>query len=121
MTKRLHRLRFPALVSVLLLFACPLDSAPAYHILFIGDSITHHNLTAHPGWEGNRRIAASRAELNYVHRLVDRLGATQSAPPTFTVNAVDGNTLAGKLGDAGRCVKIAADISGQDIGDPPSP
>ncbi|MFA6960781.1 MAG: SGNH/GDSL hydrolase family protein [Opitutaceae bacterium] len=77
------------------------------HILFVGDSITLHAPGPELGWNGNWGMAASREDLDYVHRLAARFAAIQSTPPVLTVHAKGGGTLSGKLADATYLASLA--------------
>ena len=100
------RLLFAAALGLL---ASTLTAAPApvSSILFIGDSITLHSPAAQLGWEGRWGMAASREDLDYVHRLVARFAKTQGKAPAFVVHAEGGGTIAGKLQNPERITQLA--------------
>lgn len=81
----------------------------AKHIFFIGDSITLHGPAPELGWNGTRGMAASRDDLDYVHRLAARFSEHQSPSPKITVHARGGGTLADKLADSSGIAAQARD------------
>ena len=102
MKLRLLLLSLAAFLPVLL------HSAPVRHILFIGDSITHHAPAPHLGWSGDWGMAASSRDSDYVHRLVARFAAEQGVRPVFVTNAIGGGAIPGKLADR---VRLAAQVA----------
>ena len=52
-------------------------------ILFVGNSITRHGPMKKIGWAGNWGMAASAAEKDYVHLVVDALTKSQGRKPEF--------------------------------------
>jgi hypothetical protein len=60
--------------------------APSHQrVLFVGNSITLHGTAPNIGWLGNWGMAASAAEKDYVHLVVEALAARQGKPPEYRV------------------------------------
>lgn len=57
-------------------------------ILFLGNSITLHGPAPQIGWTGNWGMAASREELDYVHRLTRRISQHASNEPQVLVKNI---------------------------------
>ncbi len=84
--------RFVALLALLLSFA-GLGGAverQGERVLFVGNSITLHGPSAKIGWTGNWGMAASAAEKDYVHLVVDAIGKLRGRKPEFRVANVAG-------------------------------
>lgn len=54
-------------------------------LLFVGNSITLHAPSTAVGWTGNWGMAASAAEKDYVHLVVDAVTRKRGSPPEFRV------------------------------------
>ncbi len=67
-----------------------LHGKPIRKVLFLGNSITLHGPAANIGWTGNWGMAASTAEADYVHRLIDRLTKASGAKPEVMVKNIAG-------------------------------
>ncbi|RLS55402.1 MAG: SGNH/GDSL hydrolase family protein [Planctomycetota bacterium] len=57
-------------------------------VLFLGNSITLHGPAPQIGWTGNWGMAASREELDYAHRLTQRIGQHASGEPQVLVKNI---------------------------------
>jgi hypothetical protein len=53
------------------------DSAPAYRVAFLGNSITQHAPWPKIGWDGNHGMAASKRDMDYAHQVLARLGIAE--------------------------------------------
>jgi hypothetical protein len=54
-------------------------------LLFVGNSITLHGPSAAVGWTGNWGMAASAAEKDYVHLVVEAVAKRRGGQPEFRV------------------------------------
>lgn len=68
----------------------PVGKLQVRKVLFLGNSITLHGPAPQIGWAGNWGMAASREELDYVHRLLKSIGQhTASEPKSMVRNIAD--------------------------------
>jgi lysophospholipase L1-like esterase len=98
------------LFSLLALVCCATTAsaqAKPQKILFVGNSITKHGPKADIDWHGNWGMAATSADKDYVHLVIQSLAAKQGAQPEVMVkNVADfernhvGYDIVGKFADA---------------------
>ena len=101
----------PRLLLVLIALLCCATTASAQgktqKVLFVGNSITKHGPKADIDWHGNWGMAATSADKDYVHLVIQSLAAKQGAQPEVMVkNVADfernhvGYDIVGKFADA---------------------
>ncbi|MDB6167703.1 MAG: hypothetical protein JWM88_567 [Verrucomicrobia bacterium] len=82
----LSRTFLPAFAAFALLLAFVCSSwAEEGKLLFVGNSITLHGPSEKVGWTGNWGMAASTAEKDYVHLVVEAVAKRRGRPPEFRV------------------------------------
>lgn len=86
-TSPMNRRTFSLHLALIVLFAMPglAEEAKGGKVLFVGNSITLHGPSAAVGWTGNWGMAASAAEKDYVHLVVEAVAKRRGAPPDFKV------------------------------------
>lgn len=86
-------LRTFSLLLTLILFssgAIRAEDGKGGRLLFVGNSITLHGPSEKVGWTGNWGMAASAAEKDYVHLVVDAVAKRRGSPPEYrVVNVAD--------------------------------
>ena len=82
----------PRLLLVLIALLCCATTASAQaktqKVLFVGNSITKHGPKADIDWHGNWGMAATSADKDYVHLVIQSLAAKQGAQPEVMVKNV---------------------------------
>lgn len=77
------------LMLVLALFyAGAIESAEIQKVLFLGNSITLHGPSKKIDWSGNWGMAASSADMDYVHRVAAALARKDGAAPATMVRNI---------------------------------
>jgi alpha-galactosidase len=83
---------FSLLFTLMLASACSggAEESQGGRLLFVGNSITLHAPSQAVGWAGNWGMAASAAEKDYVHLVVDAVAKRRGGQPEFrVVNVVE--------------------------------